>query len=159
MKPIAIGMLVLALSVTLAAQGGQRSSGSRQPNLSRMDSNGDGKISREEARIWKWPDLLFDWKDLNDDGFVDLSEFRSWMTNKRTRDRMLHLDTESFRQMDTNHDGKISYKEECWCSEDTFRKLDLNHDGFLTKAEAFHKIHKLRYIKPRKFKKKKAKNP
>ena len=147
----------LLLILTFFLAGGAARSDELDQHFKLLDKNSDGKISREESRIWKWPDLQFDWKDLNDDNYVDLQEFKSWMTAKRTRDRMLHLDAESFRQMDANKDGKISYKEECWCSEDTFRKLDLNHDGFLTKAEAFHKAKtKYRYIKPKKHKKKKS---
>ena len=119
--------------------------------FSLLDKNKDGKISRTEAKIWGWPEIQFKWKDLNDDGFVDLKEFRTWLTSKKTRERMLHLTEAEFRAMDTNHDGKISYKEECWCSEDLFIRMDANHDGFLSRAEAFGKIQSLYYVKPKNF--------
>ena len=112
-----------------------------------LDKNHDGKISREEGRLWAWPELQFKWKDLNNDGFVDATEFKTWLTSKSTRSRMLNLDEKTFAQMDSNGDGKISYREECWCNEDVFRTLDANGDGYLTRTEAFHK-----FIRPSKFK-------
>ncbi len=104
-------------------------------------------------------DSYFKSLDKNGDGFVDLQEFKTWLTAKKTRDRMLHLNESTFQQMDANHDGRISYKEECWCSEDVFRKLDLNHDGFLTRDEAFRKTPVYKKFRQIKQKPKKPKTP
>ena len=40
-----------------------------------------------------------------------------------------------FKDLDTNEDGKISFKEVKGPLKRDFKKIDLNEDGFLTKEE------------------------
>jgi Ca2+-binding EF-hand superfamily protein len=99
--------LAIALPLTAAAQRNQR-----------MDTNGDGKISRDE---WKRPADMFDKLDTNHDGYI-------------TRDEMRAGRRFDINQMDTNHDGKIS-KDEWKGRSQMFDRLDTNHDGFITQDE------------------------
>lgn len=42
---------------------------------------------------------------------------------------------ELFKDLDTNKDGKISFKEAKWPLKNDFKKVDLNKDGFLSNEE------------------------
>src|SRR3954471_11847592 len=84
----------------------------------KMDTDGDGKISRAE---WKGPADMFDKLDANHDGYITADE--------RPRGRGFDM-----TKMDTNHDGKIS-KDEWKGRPQMFDRLDSNHDGFITNDE------------------------
>ena len=103
-------LLSLAIALPLTATAAQRPQ--------RMDTNGDGKISRDE---WKGPADMFDKLDTNHDGYISRDEMRA---GRRF----------DISQMDTNHDGKIS-KDEWKGPAQRFDSLDTNHDGFLTQDE------------------------
>ncbi len=118
-----------------------------------LDKNSDGKMSLEEAQTWDWPEAKFRWADTDGDEFITLNEFKSWLPSKKARDHFFHMTENEFRQMDADKDGRISYREECWCTEDAFRSLDKNTDGFLSHAEATRKARsKLRVVRQRSIK-------
>lgn len=86
--------------------------------MMRMDTDNDGKISREE---WKGKPEAFDKIDKNGDGFITKEELAESRRNR-------------FEEMDTNNDGKIS-RDEWKGNPKIFTRLDTNNDGVLTKEE------------------------
>lgn len=106
-------LLILALAVPVAAQRRQQ-----------MDTNHDGKISRDE---WKGPADSFDRLDSNHDGFITREE----RPQGNRRGSSGRFDPKS---MDSNGDGRIS-KDEWKGQAEMFDRIDSNHDGVLTKEE------------------------
>jgi hypothetical protein len=100
MKSIGIALLALALSGTLAAQGrrgaGQGSQGQRGGRPAQADTNGDGKISKDE---WKGPAEAFDRLDSNHDGNITREEMAQGRGSRQGGPRG------GPREMDTNGDG------------------------------------------------------
>ena len=106
-----------------------------QERLKAADTNGDGKVSRDEANA-SLPGIAknFDAIDSNKDGFITMDELRA-AGGKRGRGQQMQ---EHFKAADTNGDGKIS-REEANASlphiAKNFDAIDTNKDGFITLDE------------------------
>ncbi|MGO4262909.1 calcium-dependent protein kinase 21 [Lysobacter sp. TAB13] len=80
--------------------------------LSRMDADGDGKISLSEYQDWL--SYAFDAMDANHDGVLDATEQpASGRGARATLTREQHRQTlaERFRKQDRNHDGWLDARE------------------------------------------------
>jgi hypothetical protein len=79
-----IGLAVAAL-IPLGAVGadeyGKDKSGSMQPNFEKLDTNRDGKISQAEASADT--DLIFSSADVNGDGYLDKTEWKSHQKSEK----------------------------------------------------------------------------
>ena len=122
MKAFGVALLIFALSIPALAQKPAR--GGR--GAAQMDSNHDGKISRDE---WKGPADMFDRVDTDNNGVLTRDELRQARPNARGGRR-----DDNPRELDDDHDGKIS-RQEWKGSSDMFDRLDSNRDGFLTREE------------------------
>ena len=143
---ISLVATLLALSTASAAyaqapaeaQKGDRAQKMHE-RLKAADTNGDGKISREEANA-SLPHIAknFDAIDANNDGFITIDELRAFH-EKSGRAHKMH---EHLKAADKDGDGKISREEADALPRlaKHFDEIDTNKDGFITKEEmrAFH---------------------
>jgi len=104
-------------------QGGMRD-GRAGGILERLDTDGDGQVSRAEY------EASFDRLDKNGDGYVTREEVSQLRDEKRTerRDEMMNRD-------DTDGDGMVSRDEFSGPSK-IFVKVDADNDGYITREEA-----------------------
>jgi Ca2+-binding EF-hand superfamily protein len=134
----------------------------------RVDANGDGTITREEAQAQRG--TLFDRLDRNTDGYLEAAEehlgrykrkeMRKMHRAERKADRHLELDANAdgkvslaefearpspmFDKLDSNADGTISAAEHTAAKRSMFARLDVNADGFLSKADKQQRRAKMR---------------
>jgi Ca2+-binding EF-hand superfamily protein len=110
-----------------------------------IDTNHDGKISREEliaaqqrdlaaanARIRQQLEAKFRQLDTNHDGSLSLQEFMALAPAIKTTE----TPDEMLKRLDKNHDGTVSLEEFRAADLAKFDAADTNHDGVVTPAEA-----------------------
>lgn len=96
-------------------------------NFDRIDTNGDGAISRAEFRkisTARWVQI-----DRNGDGFLADDDFPSF-ASRRAKAQLTAI-----AHLDTNGDGRISQGEFLNGPEVVFTNADQNSDGVLVRAE------------------------
>jgi Ca2+-binding EF-hand superfamily protein len=109
-----------------------------------VDTNHDGKLSRDELAVAEQKDLAaakaaldkrlqdaFHRLDTNHDGVLSLQEFMATepaIKANQTPDQLLAA-------LDANHDGKVTPDEFRAPELAKFDKVDANHDGVVTPAE------------------------
>jgi len=94
-----------------------------QAGFDRLDTNRDGRITRNE---WRSDYESFRRADENGDNILSRREFLNADTDTDREDR--------FDYLDANNDGRIE-RYEWHSSADAFRWLDRNRDGVLSRAE------------------------
>lgn len=94
--------------------------------VARLDTDGDGKVSREE---FDGPPEHFPQFDRNRDGFITEEEAPKGPPPRRGRPARF------LERLDRDGDGKVS-REEFDGPEDHFDDFDENGDGFIDRAEA-----------------------
>jgi Ca2+-binding EF-hand superfamily protein len=125
---IAASLLTLLLASSMLGQTSDpqttpgRRSGKRDGAMKRMDTNNDGKISRDE---WRRKAEAFDKLDSDNDGFLTREELTAAVGRARRK---------GLKQMDANSDSKIS-RDEWKGNPKRFNRLDTNNDGMITQAE------------------------
>lgn len=104
-----------------------------------IDSNGDGKISKDEAAA-KSPNLAanFDAVDGNKDGFLSKQEI--WDAQQKMSQAVQDANekfTRSLQKADKNNDGKLSREEAKTLPRlgNNFDQIDANKDSFLVLPE------------------------
>ncbi|MBK8175532.1 MAG: EF-hand domain-containing protein [Rhodospirillales bacterium] len=97
--------------------------------LERFDTNGDGKITKEEFETQR--NERFASMDKNGDGQISLDEFQSAPPPQPSPARMEQM----FKRADTNGDGVISKDELENRGDMRFDRLDKNGDGVVTAEE------------------------
>jgi Ca2+-binding EF-hand superfamily protein len=113
----------------------------------KMDTNGDGKISRDEHAAGA--KAMFEAMDANGDGKVTAAEMdaaAAKMMDERGGEKEQAIRAEKgqktepaaadkIKMIDTNGDGALSAEEHAAGSRQMFDKMDADGDGYLTKAE------------------------
>jgi Ca2+-binding EF-hand superfamily protein len=119
---------VLVSSLSVAAQASPDAMVMPDKHFAKMDKNGDGQISREEAAAFPHLSKRFDKIDTNRDGNLSKDELKA--AAQKGRDHRFAL-------IDTNNDGLISRSEAAARPRlaARFDQLDTNKDGNLSKEE------------------------
>jgi Ca2+-binding EF-hand superfamily protein len=126
---IAAFLFTLLLASSTFGQTPQATTGRRSPKrdgaMKRMDTNNDGKISRDE---WRRKSQAFDKLDSDNDGFLTREELSAAaVRTRKTRKRGL-------KQMDANSDSKIS-RDEWKGNAKRFDRLDTDQNGVISQEE------------------------
>lgn len=133
-----LSTVALALTALLA---GNAMAGDK-PHGMKADTNGDGKISQEEAAAMH-DKAQGDWfakTDLDKDGFITQDELRQARETRKgdRRGEMKARMEEKFKEADANSDGQISLDEaqsKMPKLAERFNTLDADKNGLLSKEE------------------------
>ena len=129
---VAVGIASAAI-LAVAAPEGHEGRGQGMERLKQADTNGDGMISRDEAKAL--PRLLrhFDEIDTDGNGQITAEEMRAFHEKRRDQKRAEH-----WKKLDTNGDGRVSFDEAKANAPrlaEHFKEIDANGDGFITPDE------------------------
>ncbi len=130
-RMLACGLSLFVLPLVLA--------GGADKKLDKMDTNGDGQVSRAEHTAGA--QRMFAELDTNRDGVVTATEMEA-KADKKNRGEMAA--SEKIKMIDQNADGRLTAAEHAAGSEEMFAKMDTNQDGSLSanELEAGHKMKK-----------------
>jgi hypothetical protein len=134
---VALTAALLAMAIPVAAQRAGQPVGTFR--FQAMDTNNDGRITRDE---WRGSTQSFRVHDWNGDGVLSGDEVRTGTARPRTGDpdyspNQYVLDDwtpQRFQQMDRNRDNRIS-RAEWYYDLEGFVRADRNRDNFLTRSE------------------------
>jgi Ca2+-binding EF-hand superfamily protein len=147
--PRAYSFLAIAIAGTFAsglafAQAEQQPTGTTPADafIEQLDTDGDGKVSLEEAVAPQKP--RFNETDTDGDGFVSAEEAAAAFNDQvpaemleAMKERGMPDPGETFvKNLDENGDGKIDPSEFEQPTVDSFERMDTDGDGFATKEEA-----------------------
>ena len=105
-----------------------------------IDTNGDGQISRDEAKGHAWLEKNFDQIDANHDGQLSKDELAAWHKAHKgeMREKMAQRFDAKFKAADKDNDGSLT-KDEAQAGmprlAKNFDQIDANHDGKITQDE------------------------
>lgn len=108
--------------------------------LKAIDTNGDGQVSRDEAKGHAWLEKNFDQIDTNHDGQLSKDELAAWHKAHKgeMREKMAQRFDAKFKAADKDNDGSLT-KDEAQAGmprlAKNFDQIDANHDGKVTPDE------------------------
>jgi len=138
-------LLFTMIFATAAANAGD-APGPGKPDRPTLDSNGDGIVTREEARAFPRLTADFDVADANKDGQLDAAELQTH--REKMRVEMRARAEERWKAADTDGDGRLSLAEAQASMPqmaERFDKFDANKDGYVSRDE----MHNFRMKKKR----------
>jgi hypothetical protein len=139
-RPMTIA-LVLAALLAGPAMAGDQSAKDGPHGVMRADTNGDGKVSRDEAAALhdKAQGEWFARTDTDKDGFLTQEEIRQARASRHySRGDMKERMDQRFKEADANGDGQISLDEaqaKMPKLAERFTTLDADKNGLLSRDE------------------------
>ncbi len=141
LSPLQLGFVLIASCCTLAASA--QTAPAKGPAMSwigDLDTDHDGRVSKQEAAAVPAIAKAFDQIDTNKDGNITMSEVRVFWRNGVMAAAQASGPglAAAFTKADANHDGKLSEAEAkagMPRMSANFKVLDTNKDGFLSKDE------------------------
>jgi Ca2+-binding EF-hand superfamily protein len=138
-----------AINAVAAPEGaGGHRHGAMLERIKAADTNGDGLISKEEAKALPMIAKHFDEIDTDGNGQLSPDELRAFHEKMRAQHEQMQAQrfAEHFRKIDTDGDGRISLAEAQANAPrlaEHFGQIDANGDGFITPEEmkAAHQHH------------------
>jgi Ca2+-binding EF-hand superfamily protein len=134
-KAALLAALALACTATLTLAAPEGRGGHMAERFKQADTNGDGKLSREEAAALPMIAKHFDDIDTNKDNFITLDELRAFhekMHGEHGKGR-----GDLLKRLDKDGDGRISREEAKAAPRlyEHFDAIDTNKDGYITAEE------------------------
>jgi len=134
--------LASAAVISIAAPegaGGPRH-GAMMERIKAADTDGNGLISRDEAKALPMIAKHFDEIDTNHDGQLSPDELRAFHQKMSAQHEQMREQrfAEHFRKLDTDGDGRVSLAEAQANAPrlaERFQQIDTNGDGFITPDE------------------------
>ena len=138
--------LLFTMMFASAAANAGDAPGPGQPARPTLDSNGDGVVTRDEAKAYPRLTADFDTADANKDGQLDAAELQ--VHREKMRVEMRAKADERWKATDTDGDGRLSLAEAQASMPqmaERFGKFDANKDGYVSRDE----MHNIRMKKKR----------
>ena len=139
---------VAVIAVAAPEGAGGPRHGAMIERIKAADTNGDGLISRDEAKALPMILKHFDEIDTNHDQQISADELRAFHEKMRAQHEQTREQrfAEHFKKIDTDGDGRISLAEAQANAPrlaQHFQQIDANGDGFITPEEmkAAHQRH------------------
>lgn len=128
---VLVALFIVGASAPVLAQGSPKTSRAKTGAADSKPSSEPSRVgASSEARTTSAPELLFALADRNGDGSVSYDEFASI-----ARESVVRRVAARLRQLDRNHDGRVTRDEVNKMSAARFARFDLDHDGAITVAE------------------------
>lgn len=129
-------LVAACLSMTVLVQGCATPAATPAADLPRLDANGDGIVTREEAQVYPRLAARFDDADTNRDGHLDAAETEA--AREAVRRQARAAIRERWKAADKDGDGAISQAEAAESMPglaQRFGEFDANGDGKITRDE------------------------
>ena len=129
---MSISSVVLSVALLAAAQGSAVHPQTPEEMLRVADTDGDGRVSREEWHADAWRVHVAQWGAPEGRGIAadKVVEALCHGTARCASGATLFV-----AAIDRNHDGFVDRRESDQNSDNLFKANDLNHDGFVTAEE------------------------
>ena len=144
----ALALASAAVIAVAAPEGGERHRGAAMERLKQADTDGNGLISRDEAKSLPRLAKHFDEIDANHDGQLSQDELRAFHQQMHAQHEQMRAQrmAEHWKKIDTDGDGRVSLAEAQANAPrlaEHFGQIDANGDGFITPDEmkAAHQRH------------------
>jgi Ca2+-binding EF-hand superfamily protein len=108
---------------------------SAQESFTRLDTNNDGRVSKDEGPLGvDWVPGRFELMDLDGDGFISYDEYIGWAESAHVQQLSDELSVQTFSALDVDRSLTITRDE--WAgTKEGFKRWDKNGNGKIELGE------------------------